>query len=101
MPGAYESRFGTCDVPDRLSSERDRPTRRRSVPRPPARNTPRSPDRGCSKVRDGSFAGPDLAIERNPATGLYDVNLKYCKGCGICVEECPRGAIQLTAEEQR
>jgi Pyruvate/2-oxoacid:ferredoxin oxidoreductase delta subunit len=44
---------------------------------------------------------PDLAIERNPATGLYDVNLKYCKGCGICVEECPRGAIQLTAEEQR
>jgi len=44
---------------------------------------------------------PDVAIERNPATGLYDIDLKHCKGCGICVEECPRGAIQLTAEEQR
>jgi len=44
---------------------------------------------------------PDSAIERNPTTGLYDIDLKHCKGCGICVEECPRGAIQLTAEEQR
>jgi len=44
---------------------------------------------------------PDVAIERNPATGLYTIDLAHCKGCGICVEECPRGAIELTAEKQR
>ena len=26
----------------------------------------------------------------------YDVDYSYCKGCGICVEECPRKAIEMT-----
>jgi Pyruvate/2-oxoacid:ferredoxin oxidoreductase delta subunit len=25
----------------------------------------------------------------------YLVNLDYCKGCGICVTECPRGAMEM------
>jgi NADPH-dependent glutamate synthase beta subunit-like oxidoreductase len=44
---------------------------------------------------------PDVAVSRDPATGAYQIDLAHCKGCGICVEECPRGAVVLTAEEQR
>jgi pyruvate ferredoxin oxidoreductase delta subunit len=27
-------------------------------------------------------------------------DLEYCKGCGICAEECPAGAIGMVSEEQ-
>ncbi|MCI2430781.1 FAD-dependent oxidoreductase [Candidatus Acetothermia bacterium] len=39
---------------------------------------------------------PDVAISH--VNGLYHVNLEYCKGCGICAEECPRGCIDLVEE---
>ena len=26
----------------------------------------------------------------------YAVDYTYCKGCGICVEECPRRAMEMT-----
>ena len=26
------------------------------------------------------------------------INLEYCKGCGICAEECPTGAIKMVEE---
>lgn len=41
---------------------------------------------------------PDIAISRT--NGTYEVDLEYCKGCGICVQECPRGVISLGAEER-
>ena len=28
-------------------------------------------------------------------------NLDYCKGCGVCAEECPTFAIKMTPEELR
>ncbi|MDP8223676.1 MAG: NAD(P)-binding protein [Candidatus Lernaella stagnicola] len=28
----------------------------------------------------------------------YDINFDYCKGCGICVHECPRAAMILVEE---
>jgi pyruvate ferredoxin oxidoreductase delta subunit len=28
------------------------------------------------------------------------VDLEYCKGCGICAEECPVQAIDMVSEEQ-
>jgi Pyruvate/2-oxoacid:ferredoxin oxidoreductase delta subunit len=28
----------------------------------------------------------------------YAVDYDYCKGCGICVEECPCGAIEMVPE---
>ena len=29
----------------------------------------------------------------------YLIDLDYCKGCGLCVAECPSGAIQMFPEE--
>ena len=38
-----------------------------------------------------------------PPTGMaglrYEVNLEYCKGCGICAAECPCGAISMVPEQ--
>jgi NADPH-dependent glutamate synthase beta subunit-like oxidoreductase len=44
---------------------------------------------------------PDAAVRRAGPDGLYSADLVHCKGCGICVEECPRGAVILEPEEQR
>ncbi len=33
--------------------------------------------------------------------GHYQINYDYCKGCGICVEECPRCAMTMTEERER
>jgi NADPH-dependent glutamate synthase beta subunit-like oxidoreductase len=39
---------------------------------------------------------PDLAIIRVP--GGYSVLTDYCKGCGICVKECPTGSMTMREE---
>jgi NADPH-dependent glutamate synthase beta subunit-like oxidoreductase len=42
---------------------------------------------------------PDLAVRRlNYGDAGYMVDLDYCKGCGICVKECPTGAMKMLAE---
>jgi 2-oxoacid:acceptor oxidoreductase delta subunit (pyruvate/2-ketoisovalerate family) len=28
----------------------------------------------------------------------YEIDLSYCKGCGICAHECPKDAIQMIPE---
>ncbi|MCL6642256.1 MAG: FAD-dependent oxidoreductase [Candidatus Bipolaricaulota bacterium] len=40
---------------------------------------------------------PDAAIVRT--NGSYSVNYDFCKGCGVCAEECPRSVISLVEEE--
>jgi 2-oxoacid:acceptor oxidoreductase delta subunit (pyruvate/2-ketoisovalerate family) len=40
---------------------------------------------------------PDVAITRRQAGG-FQISYKYCKGCGLCVAECPRGAMLMTRE---
>jgi 2-oxoacid:acceptor oxidoreductase delta subunit (pyruvate/2-ketoisovalerate family) len=40
---------------------------------------------------------PDVAITRREGGG-FDIDLNYCKGCGVCAAECPRGAIVMTRE---
>jgi NADPH-dependent glutamate synthase beta subunit-like oxidoreductase len=41
---------------------------------------------------------PDNAIVKlGPGLG-YTIDLDYCKGCGLCVTECPAGAIEMRAE---
>ncbi len=43
---------------------------------------------------------PDVAISRNE-TGEYVIDYDHCKGCGICVNECPREAMELVPEVPR
>ncbi len=40
---------------------------------------------------------PEGCIERN-AEGYFEADLFYCKGCGICAEECRRKAITMVEE---
>ncbi len=42
---------------------------------------------------------PDNAvIKKGPGKG-FDFKYDYCKGCGICVSECPCGSIKMVPEE--
>ncbi|MFI1566508.1 NAD(P)-binding protein [Streptomyces sp. NPDC020490] len=42
---------------------------------------------------------PDNAITKlGPGKG-FAIDLDYCKGCGLCVAECPCGAIEMVPEE--
>jgi NADPH-dependent glutamate synthase beta subunit-like oxidoreductase len=42
---------------------------------------------------------PDNAVIKLGPGKRYEFNYDYCKGCGICVSECPCGAIRTVAEE--
>ncbi len=41
---------------------------------------------------------PDVAILKDEF-GEYSIDYDHCKGCGICVNECPREAMELVEEE--
>jgi len=41
---------------------------------------------------------PDNAVLKIDGAHGYAVDYDYCKGCGICVEECPCGAIEMVPE---
>ena len=41
---------------------------------------------------------PDAAIYQ-ATDGCYGQNLNYCKGCGICAQVCPVGAIAMVEGE--
>ena len=42
---------------------------------------------------------PDLAITRDPGTAAIQIDLNYCKGCGLCAHYCPHGAIAMVIDE--
>ncbi len=41
---------------------------------------------------------PDVAISYSSDGKGYVINYDYCKGCGICVHECPRNAMSFEEE---
>lgn len=41
---------------------------------------------------------PDLAIQMDGKRKQRTIDYDYCKGCGICAQECPRGAIIMKKE---
>jgi Pyruvate/2-oxoacid:ferredoxin oxidoreductase delta subunit len=43
---------------------------------------------------------PDNAVIKLGRPGeLYEIDLDFCKGCGLCVAECPCGAIEMIPEQ--
>jgi NADPH-dependent glutamate synthase beta subunit-like oxidoreductase len=41
---------------------------------------------------------PDNAIRKLGPGLRYEIDLDYCKGCGLCVAECPSGSISMIPE---
>jgi 2-oxoacid:acceptor oxidoreductase delta subunit (pyruvate/2-ketoisovalerate family) len=41
---------------------------------------------------------PDNAVVKLGPGARYEIDLDYCKGCGICAAECPCGAIDMVPE---
>ncbi len=42
---------------------------------------------------------PDLAV-LGKEDGGFEINYDYCKGCGICANECPRNVIEMRMEDK-
>ncbi len=53
----------------------------------------------CNLCHNCFLYCPDLAISARPDGAGYAINYDYCKGCCICVEECPRGAISIEVKK--
>jgi Pyruvate/2-oxoacid:ferredoxin oxidoreductase delta subunit len=53
----------------------------------------------CNTCGNCYFFCPDFAVHRNSKTRKVFIDNDYCKGCCICVEECPRGV--LSAEVKK
>lgn len=52
----------------------------------------------CNQCDNCRLFCPDLAVLKDSDTGRH-INYDYCKGCGICVVECPRNAMALQEED--
>lgn len=53
----------------------------------------------CNQCDNCRIFCPDLAVMRDESPRGRSINYDYCKGCGVCVVECPRNA--MTLEEER
>ncbi|MFA5795111.1 MAG: NAD(P)-binding protein [Candidatus Brocadiia bacterium] len=52
----------------------------------------------CNKCDNCFIFCPDMAVLKKKSG--YEFNYDYCKGCGVCVTECPRRAISLVEEKR-
>jgi len=52
----------------------------------------------CTKCALCHYYCPEGAI-RVREDGYIEVNLRYCKGCGICAEECPVKCIKMVRKK--
>lgn len=52
----------------------------------------------CDQCDNCYLFCPDVAVRRDLRAGTREVDYGYCKGCGVCVVECPRNAMLLVEE---
>ncbi len=52
----------------------------------------------CNQCDNCFVFCPDVAIRHRTDGPGYRLDLDYCKGCGICAAECPRGCIKMVEE---
>lgn len=50
----------------------------------------------CTHCDNCFTACPDMAVRH--VNGGYAIDEKYCKGCGLCVAECPTGSVAMREE---
>ena len=53
----------------------------------------------CNTCGNCFILCPDACMYLNENEPTVQIDYDYCKGCGICAEECPRGAIGMVQEE--
>jgi len=49
----------------------------------------------CNQCDNCYLFCPDLSLIHDRASGSRHIDHDYCKGCGICSRECPRGVITM------
>lgn len=54
----------------------------------------------CNQCDNCRLFCPDLAVVRDQTPWGRSINYDYCKGCGVCVVECPRHAMSLEEEQE-
>jgi len=52
----------------------------------------------CNECENCYVFCPDASINKTEEILSHQVDYDFCKGCGICFSECPRGAISLKEE---
>ena len=52
----------------------------------------------CNECENCYVFCPDASIIKTNQILSHQVDYDFCKGCGICFSECPRGAISLKEE---
>jgi NADPH-dependent glutamate synthase beta subunit-like oxidoreductase len=52
----------------------------------------------CNECENCYVFCPDVSILKSGGILSHQVDYDFCKGCGICFMECPRGAISLKEE---
>jgi len=52
----------------------------------------------CNECENCYVFCPDASVLKSEEMLSHQVDYDYCKGCGICFTECPRGAISLQGE---
>ena len=52
----------------------------------------------CNECENCYIFCPDFSVIMDGGTVKYRINYDYCKGCGICIAECPRNALSMEKE---